>query len=87
MQQSIVLFNLLELANKSTSNDYKICIIGDFNYVSIKWNGISAHVEDFEYAEAIRNAFHYQMAANPTRSKLGQTANINDLLLVNDEFL
>ena len=35
-----ILFSLLELANKSISNNDKICIMGDFNYPSIKWNRI-----------------------------------------------
>ena len=51
-----ILFSLLELANKSISNNDKICIIGDFNYPSIKWNGILTHDRDFEFVEAIRDA-------------------------------
>ena len=31
-----ILFSLLELANKSISNNDKICIMGDFNHPSIK---------------------------------------------------
>ena len=54
-------FSLLELANKSISNNDKICIIGDFNYPSIKWNGILTHDRDFEFVEAIRDAYLYQM--------------------------
>ena len=46
-----IVFRLLELANKSISNNDKICIFGDFNYPSIKWNCILTHdryFEDFE---------------------------------------
>ena len=35
-----IIFSLLELANNSISNNDNICIMGDFNYPSIKWNGI-----------------------------------------------
>ena len=81
-----ILFSLLELANKSISNNDKICIVGDLNYPSIKWNGILTHDRDFELVEAIRDAYLYQMVNKPTRSRLGQTANITDLVLVNYEF-
>ena len=84
-QNVINLFSLLELANKSISNNDKICIMGDFNYPSIKWNGILTHDRDFEFVEAIRDAYLYQVVTKPTRSRLGQTANITDLVLVNDE--
>ena len=48
-----ILFSLLELANKSISiNDY-MCIMGDFNFRSIKWNGNLTHDRDFEFVEAI----------------------------------
>ena len=46
-QNEKILFSLLKLANKSISNDDKICIMGDFNYPSIKWNGILTHYRDF----------------------------------------
>ena len=81
-----ILFSMLELANKSISNNDKICIMRDFNYPSIKWNGILTHDRDFEFVEAIRDAYLYQMVTKLTRSRLGQTANITDLVLVNDEF-
>ena len=62
-----------------------ICIMGNFNYTSIKWNGILTH-RDFEFVEAIRDAYHYQMVTKPTRSRFGQATNITYLVLVNDEF-
>ena len=39
-QNGKILFSLLELTNKSISNNGKIYIMGDINYLSIKWNGI-----------------------------------------------
>ena len=84
-QNVINLFSLLELANKSISNNDKICIMGDFHYPSIKWNGNLTHDRDFEFVEAIRDAYLYQVVTKPTRSRLGQTANITELVLVNDE--
>ena len=60
--------------------------MGNFNYPSIKWNGVLTHDRDFEFVEAIRDAYLHQMVAKPMRSRLGQTAIITDLVLVNDEF-
>ena len=82
-----VLFSLLELANKSMKISDNICIMGDFNYPSTKLNVILTHVSDFEFVETIRDAYLCQMVAKPTQSRLGQTASINDLVLVNDELL
>ena len=84
-QNDKVLFSLLELANKSMTINDKFCIIGYLNYPCIKWNGISAHVRDFEFVETICDAYLYQMVTKSAKSRLGQTASINDLVLVNDE--
>ena len=59
--------------------------MGDFNFPIIKWNGNLTHDRDLEFVEAIRDAYLYQVVTKPTRSRLGQTANITDLVLVNDE--
>ena len=47
----------------------------------------SDRVQAASFAPAIRDAYLYQMVAKPTRSRLGQTANICDLVLVNDKHL
>ena len=49
-QNEKVLFSLLELANKSMSINEKFCIMGDFNYPSIKCNGILTNVRDFDFS-------------------------------------
>ena len=59
--------------------------MGDLNYLSIKWNANLTHNRDFEFVEAICDAYLYQMVTKPTKSRLGHTANITDLVLVNDE--
>ena len=82
-----ILFSLLVLANKSISNNDKICIIGDFNYPSIKLNGILTHDRDFYFVKAIHDAYLYQMITKHTRSRLDQTTNITDLVLLDDNFL
>ena len=84
-QNETVLISPLQLVNKSLSIKEQICIMRDLNYPSIKWNGILTYVRDFDIVETIRDAYLYQMATKPTRSRLGQTAKINDLVLANDE--
>ena len=83
-QNEKVFFSLLELANKSMSINDKVCIMGDFNYPSIKWNGIITHDRGFEFVETICVAYLYQIVTKPTRNRLCQTADINYLVLVND---
>ena len=67
-QNEKIVFSLLELANKSISKNENICIMGDFNYPNIKWNGISTHDTDLELVKAICDAYIYQMVTKPTRS-------------------
>ena len=67
------------------SNNDKISIMGNFNYPSIKCSGILTHFRDFEFVETIRDDYLYQMVTKPTRSRLGHTSNITDLVLVNNE--
>ena len=52
-----VCFSLLELDNKSMSINDEICIMGDFNYPNIKWNGVVTHVRDLEFAETISDVY------------------------------
>ena len=61
-------FSLLESANKSMSINDEICLMRNFNYPSIKWNGILAHVRDLEIIETINDAYQYLMVPKPTRS-------------------
>ena len=86
-QNDKAFFCLLELVNKYMSINNNICTMGEFNFSSINWNGILTHISDLEFVETIRNAYLYQMVTKPTRSRHGQTANISDLELVNDEQL
>ena len=81
-----IIFSVFELANKYISNNDNICIMEDFYYPRIKWTCILTHDRDFRNFETICDSCLYQMVTKPTRSRLGQTANITDLVLVNDEF-
>ena len=38
-----VLFSVFKLANKSMISSDRICIMGGFNYPSMKWNGVLGH--------------------------------------------
>ena len=73
------------LMNDYISKYRKICIVGDFNYPSIKWNGEWTGPQDNELIECIRDAHLTQMVSNPTRRREGQRSNILNLILVNEE--
>lgn len=63
----------------------KVCIVGDFNYPTIKWNGEWSNEDDNEFIECIREAYLTQMVRNPTRVRKGFKPSLLDLVLVNDE--
>ena len=65
----------------------KVCIVGDFNFPTIKSKGEWSGVTDNEFIMCLRKAFLLQMVDKPTRIRLGQTGNILDLVLVNEEQL
>ena len=47
----------------------QLSVLGDFpDFISIKWNGILAHDRDFEFVEAICDAYLCQMVTKPTGS-------------------
>ena len=79
------LFNLLK-ANLLSKYD-KICIMGDFNYPKLKWDGSWAGDKENCFVECLRDAYLIQMVTEPTRARDGQQANILDLVIVNEETL
>jgi len=62
-----------------------VCIVGDFNFPRIRWNGIWTNEKDNEFIECLHDAYLEQMVDKPTRRRTGQMANILDLVLVNDQ--
>lgn len=58
----------------------------DCNYADISWSDlIISHNEEpseFKYLESIKYNFLSQVANQPTRSKVNQTCNMSDLILV-----
>ena len=62
----------------------KVCIVGDFNFPTIKWKGEWSGNNDNDFIECIRDAFLIQMVVKPTRTRLGQNRNILDLVFVNE---
>ena len=65
----------------------KVCIVGDFNFPNIKWKGEWPGIMGNAFIECLREAFLLQMEDKPTKLRLGQTGNILDLVLVNEEQL
>ena len=75
------------LNNRTIGNFKKVCIMGDFNFPMIKWKGGWYGNDGNEFVEQIRDALLIQKVRNPTRRREGQTSNILDLVLVNDDNL
>ena len=49
---------LLNLMKSDSLNDYdKICIVGDFNDPSVRWDGEWSNKKNNEFVECVRDAF------------------------------
>ena len=63
-------------------NNYdKICIVGDFNYPSVRWDGEWSNNKDSKFVECVRCAFLTQMVK---KKKIGGE-DLLALVLVNEE--
>ena len=80
---------LLKLINIDQSKNYDVvCVMGDFNYRNIRWDGKYTNEKDQEFIEATRDALLTQKVRHPTRNlRLNQRSNILDLIFINDEEL
>ena len=62
--------NLFTLLLKPEIQKYdKVCIVGDFNYPGISWNGKWNGQKDLEFIECLRDAYLCQMVTEPTRRR------------------
>ncbi len=57
-----------------------MCVVGDFNYMGINWNGVIGDSDSEEFLKALQDNFLKQVVTEPTRD-----ANILDLVLTKDE--
>ena len=79
------LFKLLRAEQMSKYD--KILIFGDFNFPDVKWDGTWNSGKNNDIVENLRDAFLIQKVTRPTRVREGQRPTIDDLVLVNEEFL
>ena len=76
---------LMEMLRKAGNLNFdKICIVGDFNYPTVDWNGKWTSTRDEQFLESIRDAYLHQMVNKPSRRREGQRPTLDDLILVND---
>ena len=64
--------------------------MGDFNFPDINWDTWSTPTDDtnsieFQFIEAVRDAYLYQHVTLPTRGRIGQVPHLLDLILTNEE--
>ena len=80
-----LLFNLLK---SDEVNKYdKVCIVGDFNYPKVSWDGQWRGEKSNDIVEKVHNAFLIQKVENPTRRRPGQRPTMDDWVLVNEDDL
>ena len=60
----------------------KICIMGDFNFPSAKWDETWSGDRNNQFIECIRDAFLIQTVTQNTRHREGQQSTMDDLILV-----
>lgn len=82
--------NLLHLVNFAmTLNCKYVLVLGDFNYPEITWDtwntNRNVNHDSFKFLECLRDNYLYQLIDKQTRICEGQTQNILDLLLTNNE--
>ena len=76
---------LLKLLNNKAINTFdRVCIMGDFNFPNIDWEGTWVGERENKFMECLNDAYLIQMVKNPTRRREGQKSNILDLIMVND---
>jgi hypothetical protein len=77
-----ILFQLLK--SNAVSRYDKICILGDFNYPTVRWDGVWTGEKSDKIIKQIQDAYLMQMVENHTRRRLGQNPTLDDWILVND---
>ena len=77
------LFKILK-SDKMLKYD-KICIMGDFNYPNVYWDGQWSGEKGNKVLKHIQDAFLIQKVTKPTRRRQGQNPTLDDLILVNDD--
>lgn len=65
----------------------KICIMGDFNYPNVKWDGTWSGDKSNDIIKQIHDAFLIQKVVKETRRRPLQTPTLDDWILVNDDSL
>ena len=84
-QNNTELFNMLKSEKMSKFN--KICIVGDFNFPDVNWDGVWNGNKSNEIIENFRDALLIQKVTKPTRFREGQKRTMDDLVFVNEESL
>ena len=63
----------------------KICIMGDFNYPFVKWDGTWSGEKGDEILRKVHDAFLIQKVSKETRRRPGQNPTLDDWILINDD--
>ena len=82
-----LLLDLLEQKEITGNSFNKVCIMGDFNYPNINWKNraFSENGKGLNLQDKVDDILFFQRVENNTRHRQGQTSNMLDLVIVNDE--
>ena len=79
------LFKLLK--SDVIANYSKVCIVGDFNFPNVSWDGRWCGEKANAVLEHVQDSFLIQKVQNPTRRRIGQNPTLDDWVLVSQEDL
>lgn len=76
------LFDMLK--SEEVAKYDKVCIMGDFNFPAVRWDGVWAGEKNNNIKEHILESFLCQKVIEPTRRRLGQRPTLDDWVLVSE---
>lgn len=82
---------LCNLFGEATTLGYShLMVMGDFNYPDINWEtynskGDSTETKEYKFVECIQENYLFQHVKKPTRWRGGDTPNVLDLVITNEE--
>ena len=79
---------LFQLLKSSKMLQYsRICIVGDFNYPYVCWDGRWSGPRNNDVIQHVHDAFLIQKVVKPTRRRINQNPTLDDWVLVNNDDL
>jgi len=79
---------LFQLLKSDTVASYdKVCVVGDFNYPQVRWDGVWSGERSDLILQHVQDAYLIQKVDTPTRRRSGQNPTLDDWVLVSEDSL